>query len=155
MNAIDLERRLQRIERMLDDLASAGRPRIRTGSWTPEMFGSTTYGSTTYGFPFVGGRYLLIDTICWFLMYIYWTSTTATGFMRFTLPFPHSSVGWTVVPLRHMFFSFSPEATLHGHIRPGDQHFVILEDWYTGSALELTVKPTGYIEAAGFYVIAT
>jgi len=154
MNAIDLERRLQRIERMLDDLASAGRPRIRTGSWTPEMFGSTTYGSTTYDSSLVGGRYLLIDNICWFLMLISWTSTTATGFMRFTLPFANSA--WrTLVPLRHSVFSFNPEATLHGRIRPGDQHFVIFEDWYTGSSFELTVKPAGYIEAAGFYIVAT
>jgi len=155
MNAIDLERRLQRIERMLDDLASAGRPRIRTGHWTPEMFGSTTYGSTTYNFGFVGGRYLLIDNRCWFSMHLYWTSTTATGYMRFTLPFTHSPVGWTVVPLRHSVFSFNPQATLRGHIRPGDQYFVIVEEWYTGNADELTVKPAGYIEAAGFYTIAT
>ena len=153
MNAIDLERRLQRIERMLDDLASAGRPRIRTGSWTPEMFGSTTYGSTTYGY--AEGRYLVIDNTCWFWMHLYWTSTTATGYMRFTLPFTNIPVARVVVPLRHSVFSFNPQATLRGHLRPGDQYFIIAEEWYTGNANELTVKPAGYIEAAGFYVIAT
>ena len=152
MNPVELERRLQRIERQLDELASAGRPRVRSGTWTPELYGATTYGTTTYASR--AGQYTLINRICFAWIVVWWTSTTATGQARISLPIASSSayMPYYVFSLYHHGFTYTNGATLRTYV-PANEDYVTINEITSSSTTNLQVPPQGLLAFAGCYEI--
>ena len=153
MNPVELERRLQRIERQLDELASAGRPRVRSGTWTPEVYGTTIYGTTTYGLQ--EGRYVLINRICICWIAVFWSATTASGELRVTLPIASdANLYYPVLASRCSFFAYSNDATLSPEIVPNTTYLRIVESTSGGQSAIINIPSSGYLSLAGAYLIA-
>jgi len=153
MNPVELERRLQRIERQLDELASAGRPRVQSGTWTPDMYGATTYGVTTYVMR--SGTYVVINRVCVIWGVVWWTATTATGALCVTVPFTcDSTLFFPPAPIRHSMFAYAANATLYAEIVQGAAYLRIIQETNDGLGVLINVPPAGYLSFTGIYLIA-
>lgn len=155
-NLIDLMAYLQQtLPDMLEALNNMAP--VTRGEWSPAMFGGTTAGTTEHSAAGTVGRYRLIDDVCWFTGRCSWSTSTATGELRISLPFTAANIASLPysVTLSPPFVTWPAGGSVpHGLILPNTNYMAMRSPVSNADNLVVAVDTNAVVVFTGWYLMA-